>query len=1102
MRRIKLIRPPPVSSETVKDIVSGSTDVDSLSKNRQSVQTESRTGDVSALDISTDVEKYPSDRRLITSKDTATDKKDTQRVVKHKRTVVCNADEVHNTAAPRTILQSSSNILVASDASAKKPKKKEQCGNVVTDTAIQILSSGDDYKQASCDEQHVVATTDNAVRDCQDNTSATHRCSSSKKSNKNIVGKTWSDGAESVPSSSAYGTSSKRSSDSSFCDKFSSTHLLQKSDVDVEHQQSEGDRKPPGLLLDEVLKGFLVKKLAVIESERTGTNVNCQEDSVEAVVHNEPKDFPPLPKVRSSKRSRRSAEQQRDLEHLPAKLKDKDRTLHRCDKEYTEDDCNAGYAQLHAYNWPHTYVHRGHHHVPPSTMHDFTDSEDTAKHNFDAEVNSIRRGHRRHVHSARHSLHAKKHLITPEKKDRHTEYRHQSYELPKLERSQPNLQKTFDCIEQIRHFVSHTTEKFSHPVGQNHAPLESYLENNDSETHDRERRKSGSITSHHHLKKQKSAKHITDGKMCCHKHVIHRHRKKSLQTTKNVHDMLTNKKHSKHKHKHHHSKKIFPDVPVDCLKLDKSERLHHVEQKDSDDTFSKSRSLSPLGLHRKHHKKRKKKSKESVVPQISAQNVSLLPEKSEIQYDKISSDEEFIPMKVQKNDDSDTATLKVPHKMDMPKYIGVEQGQTSSKSTAALKFLKVSGKRPKRRTHISDCSTSAEVSKSSEHVHNSNVSVEDHPIQAAVAEPFQMVTDAATDPVTSEKTVRPSDVAGQDYTGQIGTSHEVPAPVSSVSIEQANSCIDADGRGVLQMKLNADQVSDEVCGERRIFSTDEVSTASQKFTVASVDSGNLTESFGNDKMLQLGANQQQNTMEESNDVAQELPTQDSDCTSKIVLSDNMSDTTTGEELKSRTDDSHAANELCKSVSNESEKPAEFHPDIEPDAVCDKTQDKNSEKDKCEEPVLEEHENVADQHSVSGDTVSPAINSPLQQNQTTVTEVVATLDQTSGEDDSVTNTVSSTKTVQSCNADEKVGENCTSVPSNLMGPPLALPPSLAFKKPLPVMKMSLRITDTSADIISSGVKKNDKVKKAGNSESREEGNQVVSVADYLTDCSYM
>ena len=63
----------------------------------------------------------------------------------------------------------------------------------------------------------------------------------------------------------------------------------------------------------------------------------------------------------------------------------------------------------------------------------------------------------------------------------------------------------------------------------------------------------------------------------------------------------------------------------------------------------------------------------------------------------------------------------------------------------------------------------------------------------------------------------------------------------------------------------------------------------------------------------------------------------------------------------------------------------------------------------------------------------------------------------------------------------------------MGPPLALPPSVVFKKPLPVMKMRLRITDTSADIIS-GAKTSD-VDKARNDENREEGNLVVYLIDY-------
>ena len=94
---------------------------------------------------------------------------------------------------------------------------------------------------------------------------------------------------------------------------------------------------------------------------------------------------------------------------------------------------------------------------------------------------------------------------------------------------------------------------------------------------------------------------------------------------------------------------------------------------------------------------------------------------------------------------------------------------------------------------------------------------------------------------------------------------------------------------------------------------------------------------------------------------------------------------------------------------------------------------------------------------------------------------------SSEDRSSLESEITTENSQSCNADDKVDENRTVAPSNLMGPPVTLPPSLSFKKPLPV-KMSLRITDTSADFISSGERKRDK--KARNNENLEEGNTVL------------
>ena len=1050
MRRIKLNRPPPVSSESVKDVSSDNTAVNSLSKTHQHVLTEGQTRAVSALDISTDV-----DRRLITSRDTVTVEEDTRKVVKHKRTVVQDVRKEPSTAASENASQSLSTLLVASDSSVKETEEKQQHGNVVTHTdTVQISLPG---TQCNYAEQAIVASTDNTViTDCQDTASVTHRGSSSKKPSKTVVGKTWSDSAASVPSGSA---SAKGSGDNSCM-----THPSQETVVHVERQQSglEGDRKLSGLLLDDVLKGFLVKKLAVIESERKTTDVNIKDDSMEAVVQNEPKDFTPSSTLRRRKRSREKDEQRRDLD-LRAKLRDRDNTLYHCDEELTKahtTHCDAGYRESHLDNWPHEYIHHEHHHLPTC---------------LGVEVDSFRRGHGKHKHSERHSLHTKRHLLSSLKEDRRTEY--QSYNLPQPEKNQCNEQKSFDYIEQIRQFVSHAAQKSSQPVSQDHAPLESYYENSCTTTHGRERQKSGS-TSHHH-------------------HHHHHHLKKQ----KNVQEgMLTTKKPRKHKHKHHHNKNMLPDAHVECKKSDKSEIVHHIETKDEDDTFSKSRSLSPLGLPRKHRKKhKKKKSIENTVSQIHEHNVSLLPEKSDTRYENISSDEEFIPMKVQKNDEDDagdTAALNVLHKVDMPKAVGVKQDPTSSKSAGLKsKFLKMSGKRPKRQTRVSDVNQSAEVPMSSD---QSNVSVEEHPGQTALEDHSQVVKDTAADLATTEDTPTPVVAAGQDDTGQTGNSHKVLAPLSFIASEHLSGS-DADDRGDLHtLTVNAGQV-----GEGNTISTDEASMASQRCTVSAVDSDNLTaKSFRSDEMLKSGENEQQETMEETDGVAKELLTEeDSDCASKSVSSDNTSSTVKREELKSSSEE-HATDYAVKSECSRSEKPEEFRPDIEPDETCEKTptkeQDWNTEKMKSKEleAVVDEGENITHQHSVSDDSVTPAVACLLQPNQTADTEAPATRDITSREGVSVMKTMSTAESIPSNDGDENVSENNTAVPVNSMGPPLALPPSAAFKKPLPMMKMSLRITDTSADFISSGATKNEKDKKAGNAENREEGKRAVSVVDCL------
>jgi len=1081
MRRIKLNRPPPVSSETVKDVVSDNAVVDSIRKKPQDVLTESQTGDVSAVGISADVEKCPNDISLITRKHIVAVKRDTQRVIKRKQSIVQDVHIEHSTAAP-AVVQSLSDVPIASDPLLKEPETKQQHGNVVTQTGtVPKLLPGNDFTQSTCDEQHAVASTDNTVP-------GSVALRERKKPNKTGLSDTPSAHANSISTGSRNDIQSEGTSDTSFCDSSYSAYPSQDVVSHVEHEQSglEGDKKQSGLLLDEALKRFLVKKLAVIESERKGTDVNSASDGVEAVVQDEASSISESSKFRRHKRLRESHEQRRDLEYLPVKVRQTDKTLHHGDKESTKTYCDADYTDSHQDNWSH-FEHR---HLPPHTLHGSA-GHDVTKYNFGAQVISFESGNRKHKHSAGHSLHGKRHLLSSEEQKRRNEYKQQSYDFLQRDRNQYDEQKSFDCIEQVRQFVSYAAQ-FSHPVSQHHDPLEScYKKNTNLETHVRERQRSGNATSHqhhhhhHHHKKQKSAKHTIGDKMCRHKCVKHRGDKNRMQTTQSVQEaMSTKKKHKKRKHAHHHGKNISEGADPDSKKLDRGETLHQVQPKDKDNEFSKSRSLSPLGLHRKHHKKHmKKKSSEKNVSQISTQN-ALLPEKIDAEYDKISSDDEFVPMKVQKNeDDGDAVSSKVPvlHRSDMPNTVAVEQGNTSSKPALGTnyKFLKVSGKRPKRQTRVSGTDHSAEVQMSEE-----CAPVEECAVQAAAGDQFQMTEVTATDHVTTEETLTPLVAAVQDYAGQTGTAHEGSAPADLKASEQVNSCSDADDRVVLPTM--ADKVSDEVSSEMNILSTDAMSMTSQKGAVATGDSDNTTESK-NDHVHDLGESEQQETTEESSSITKKLPTHDDgDCTSKIVLSDTAS----GEELKS-------LSEQCVNDETETETSAEFNADtsIEPDGVCEKAsaevQYKHTEKVRSEEleAVMENAENITDQHSDSSSSVTLSVNCPLQLNQTSGTEVLATADIIPVGGNSPITTKDTTENISSCNADEKVGDSHTALPCNLMGPPLALPPSAAFKKPPPVRKLNVRITDTSADFISSGAKKCEKQRKARNDESREEGKQV-------------
>ena len=1060
MPRIKLNRPPPVSSETVKHVVSDNAVVHVPSRN--DVPSESQAGDVPTVDSFTDV-----DESLITRKDNTLFAEDTRRVTKHKP--------------------------------VKEPKEQKQCAtaNVAVADNVQISLPDNDDKQSHDAEQRAVSGTDNAT-DHRNVVSSKHRCSTSKKWSKTAVDKHRHDSAELIPRSAACNVFSKGSSENAICDSSPAACLSPETVVQSERRQSvlESDKKQTGSLLDEALKGFLVEKLAVIESERKVTDVvDCKDDIVE-VVHTKPEGFSPSSKVRRRKRSRESAEQQRDL-RMKLGQRDSYQTMHHSGKKYTEDDCDTGYAELYIDNWPHAYIPHGHHHI----SHSFRDVENVTEHNIGDEAASFRKGHRRHAEkrASKHSLHAKRQLLKLKKKTRLAKHRHQSHNLLPLERSQSGAQKTVDCIEQIRQFVSHPSHSFSHPISQDYTELEKCYENSTLKTHGRERRKSGSTSGHHH-KKRKSA----EDKMRRHKHVKHKHDscKKGLQTSDNVQDMLSSKKHGRCKHKHHHRKTVLPDVQGDSMKLDKNE-VHDVEPKDEGDTFIKGRSLSPLGVHHKRHTKHKNSKKPVSQSQITAQSISSLPEKIDTQYDNISSDEDFIPMKVRRNeDDEDDEALKAPHEMKLPNTIGIEQSRTKGKSAAVLqyKFLKVSRKRQKPLTDVSDANLSSEVH--SECFPSANVSLEEHPVGDAVGECSQVMKDTAIDLVASDETLTRLD-HGQNHFGQIGSPHEDATSASFTALEQASTCNIADGTIITteMMRVNVDHVSDDISSERHICSTNEANAASQKSTVTDTDGDNLSEVLKSDRMLQLGETGHKETAEQTDDVTKYTSTHaDSDSATRIDLSDNTSDVVSTEDVKSFCEEhSHLdADKTLASESNESQTLSEIHPDVLQDQVQEKTptdgQDKNTE---VITSVVEAIQNSSDNQSVSDNAVANAVNCPLQLNPTAGPEVVPV---TSKENNKVIQTVNTAESTSNCNADDKVTENPSAPANVVMGPPLALPRSVVFKKPLmPAMRMNLRITNTSADFISSGAKDGDRHTQARNDENREEGNPVVYVVKLLLMC---
>jgi len=1243
MRRIKLSRPPPVSSETVSD----NAVVDSRSKKTHDTPTENQAGDVSAVNTSTDT----SGDRLITRKDDVAVKEDTRRV-KHKRSITQNVHE-HSIAASVNVLQSLTSVPVDSDVlPVREPaRKSEYCSISQAGAAVQTSVPVGEYTRSSYDEQHIVVDADNIVSG-----SATVKDHFSKKLKKTVFDKGRSGHAEATFLGPDYDIHelSKQNSDRSFHGKSDSVPPSQETVTHAQHQQSklETDSKLSGsLLLNEALKGFLVqklaaienerkgtedvsvkevpqnesedfypsskwkrhkyprknseqqrnleylpatsrdrdKKLAVSESERKGTDTNHEDVSTEDIVKKKLKDFSLSSELRRSKHSRKNSELQKDFRYFPVKSRDRDQTFHHHADEFRETHYMADYTGTPLADWPH-----GHHRLPPRAVHGFSGAEDKTMDSLDAEVNSYGRGHRKHMHNVRHSLHMRKNLVhsedrTRQKEDGHqscdflkhegnqyheqrsydgTEQEHQreSYDLLQCEGSKYRQQtrRSFDCIVPVRQFVSQTAVQFSHSISQDHAPVEHYLkncdlkpfiserqksgsshrhhshhhikkrknlkqisadveqvqqvvsrtpiqfshpvnrdhvpvehyvENSDTKTLSRERQKSGSSHGHHcrhhHVKKQKSLKHTLADETSAsrHKCVKHGTGRKSVRNTKSkLQDMSRDKKRRKHRHKHHHShsKSILEDAQLDHEKLDKSE----TELKAEDDSFIKGRSLSPLGLHRKHSQKHKrKKSSEKTVSETLAQNVPL-PDKMDTQYDQISEDEDFIPMKIQKNDGDGDVAFKVQHKMDVMNATDVKQGQSSSKSAVKPKFLKISGKRPRRRTLISDTTPSAEAQMPSEHDGSGGVSAEEHSVQNTVSDESQVLKDATTDLKTSESedTLTPVVAAEKVSIDQVGITGEVSVLVGFIVSQPANSCTDTDDRGVLQAKTAADQVSQsEVSSEMQILSGDEVSKALEKSAAAAVTTDSMLESFRADKTHQLGVKEQQDIMEETDDVTKELSTQE-----KIVSCAN------GADLKVHTTD-EAYDSNCSETTEEYDV-YEYDTDVDLHGASTVVQDKNTEKAKSQEllAVLQEVPNVTCQHTVSDNSVIPAITAPLQLNISK--ETVPAADVSSGElasreGSSMMKTKNMTESI--CDIDDEVCENFPPVSGRLMGPPVGLPPVATFKKPLPAIKLNVRISDASADFISSGTKKVQLTRRVRTEENREEGNYVVSVADCLT-----
>ena len=1053
MRRIKLNRPPPVSGETVTDVASDTKVVGSGYVDSASVLHESQAVPVRTLDISTVSGGYSSNVRVIKRRDSSAVEKDSRRVV------VRDEDTEHHTAAPDNVAEHPPNVLVASSSRAKKSRKKRQHGSVAETDNVQLSVLGNDDALSRCATEHT------------NTASAERRHRTSKKHKRKVSRKDSSDSAQFIPFGSVDEALPDRSGDATLYDNSPLEHPPQRRFTQAERHQTDVrvSKVPSGQMkLDEMLKGFLVKKLAVIENERKD-EYPIPSIYTRAAVQND-LEYHSTSKSTRSKYGGESVQQQRGFDTLPADFAHRDSHIGFLprDAEYTEVRGDRYNPLPYVDYRQHASIHHAYRRLPPNLL---------PEQQFDDEAGCSKRAHKRHKHSPRHSAHLKKHLSHSEKNKNvihHSEHSHQMFDFTRPDGSRLNEQEDFDCLEQIRQFVSHNVPRFSQSVHHDYVPVETHCDGNTLVGHGRDLQKSGSSISRHHHKKQTSSKRTLPDNLDKHKRLKRRIGKKNLALhgKKNVKGVVASKKHMKHKHRHHHKRKMLQDVNVDDENAAEKKELllHDAEAKDEDDdAFNKSRSLSPLGLHRKHRKKQKRqKSAEKTVSRVNEQNVSSMPEKIDIQCEKISSDEEFVPMKLARNEDNaEAAVSNALHKVDVKCT-----SEASTKSTGPRnKFLKVTGKRPKRKACDYTASSAAKGMTTTEHVHSSDVLAEERPPDLTAEIHVESVADI--DIVTNKEISLPSVMTGHAESEILASSSSAPA----VS-EPVGSCTDAGDDKVMQTGMgDMDQGSNELVADGQTCSVDEAKT--QKSIAAGSD--NLTKTCTGDESP-FGEREHHEIVEKA---AVEVSLQED---GQMFSSDNTSDTVGAENLKSCLQEHAlaAGDQKCENSKSRlaETNAADTEPKNERGINTSGVEVTDAEVMKSEE-VTQKGSKMVFAVAEDGITTATAVNHPLDH--TAVAEVLSTPSVTPG---SVVKTVTSdvVEDSVSCTTDQKVGENDATPAGAVMGPPLELPPFIAFKKPLPVMRMRLRITDTSADIISSGAKTDDKKPEDG--ENREEGNQSI------------